>query len=123
MRATIWIRDRIGETENLVAVAVVILHDAIDEHFIFLPGQNDRLGMDDLFVLSELLDELLDAVFVYKALLLVFAPFIRQHDFHARIKEGQLSQAVGQNIKLEFSRDRKNRRVAWRMQVLAEGDL
>ena len=64
VRAAVRIWNRIGETENLIVVAVVILQDAIDKSFITLPRNIDRLGMNDVLVLAQLPDEFVNAMFV-----------------------------------------------------------
>ena len=64
VRAAVRIRNRIGEGQNLIVVAVVVLQDDIDEDFVALPRDHDRLRMNDLLVFAELLDEFLDAVLV-----------------------------------------------------------
>ncbi len=38
VRAAVGIGNRVGEAEDLVVVAVVVLHHAIDEHLILLPA-------------------------------------------------------------------------------------
>ena len=58
-----------AKRQDLIVVAVVVLQNDVDENLIALPRNDDRLGMDDLFVLAELLYEFLDAVFVEKGFL------------------------------------------------------
>ena len=70
MRAAIRIRNRVREAENLIVVAVVILQHDVDENFVALPGEHDRLRMNDLLVFAQLLHEFLDAVLVEKRFLL-----------------------------------------------------
>ncbi len=54
-----------------------------------------RLGMHDLLVLAELLDEFLDAVLVVETLWLrVLDPLVGEDDFEAGIEERQLAQAA-----------------------------
>jgi hypothetical protein len=69
VRSAVGIRDGIGETKNLIVVAVVVLQYAIDKGFVTLPRNIDRLGMNDLLVLAQLPDEFLDPVLVKKRLL------------------------------------------------------
>src|SRR5436190_17434000 len=67
--------------------------------------------MNDLFVFPELLDEFLDPLFVKEAFLLVFTALVSEKNFNSRIQKGQFTQAIGQNVELEFRRDGKNGRV------------
>ncbi|HEY5992192.1 MAG TPA: hypothetical protein VIU10_06415, partial [Candidatus Udaeobacter sp.] len=68
-------------------------HD-IDKHFVALARNHDRLRVQDLFVFTELLYELFDAVFVEKFLCLRrIAAFVGERNFEAGIKECQLAQA------------------------------
>ena len=67
MRAAVRVRDGIRERQNLIVVAVVVLEHDIDKNFVALPCDHDRLGMQDLFVFAELLNELFDPVFVEKS--------------------------------------------------------
>ena len=86
MGAAVRIRNRIGERQNLVVVTVVVLQDNIDKHFVALPRNHDRLGVQYLFVFTQLLYEFLDAVFVKKCFLLWrIAAFIGQIDFETWI--------------------------------------
>ena len=78
MRAAVGIGNGVGEAKDLVGVAVVVLHDAIDDDLVLLPGQHDGLGMEDLLVAAELADKLLDALAVKKRLLLVLDPLVLQ---------------------------------------------
>ena len=64
VRSAVRIRDRVGERENLIVVAVVILQHDIDEDFVALPRKDDRFGMNDLLVFAQLFDELFDPVLV-----------------------------------------------------------
>ena len=110
MRATVRVRDGIGEAKDLVVVAVGVLHHAIHEHFVLLPVDDDRLGMEHLLVAAQLPYELLDAGRVKEHLLLLVA-LVLQGNLHAGIQERQLAQAIGQNIELEFGGDRENGRI------------
>src|SRR4029077_14294206 len=64
MRAAIRVCDRIRKRQNLVVIAVVVLQYNIDKTLVALSGDNDWLGMQNLFVLAKLLHEFLDTVLV-----------------------------------------------------------
>ena len=66
MRAAVGVRDGIRERQNLIVVAVVVLEHDIDKNFVALSCDHDRLGMQDLFVFAQLLNEFFDSVFVRK---------------------------------------------------------
>ncbi len=109
--AAVGVGNRVGKAENLVVVAVVVLHHAIHEHFLLLPDQHDGLGMKHLLVAPKLAHELDDAVLVEEGLLLVFDALIGQDDFHARIQEGQFAQTVGEDVELELGGDGEDGRI------------
>ena len=110
VRAAVRVGDRVGEAEDLVVVAVGVLHHAIHEHLVLLPADDDGLGMEHLLGAPKLLDELLDAVLVEEGLGLLVA-LVREDDLDARVQEGQLAQAVGEHVELELGRDGEDGRV------------
>jgi hypothetical protein len=69
MRSAVGIWNGVGETKNLIVVAVVILENTIDKGLVALSRNVDRLRMNDLLVLAQLPDEFLNAVLVKKRLL------------------------------------------------------
>ena len=94
MGAPVGVRDGIRERQNLIVVAVVVLEHDIDKNFVALPCDHDRLGMQDLFVFTQLPNELFDSVFVIKSLLLWrIDAFIGERDLQTRIQKRQLAQA------------------------------
>ncbi len=66
MRATVGIRNRVCERQNLVVVAVVVLQHNIDKDFVTLSRNHDRLRMEHLLVFAKLPYEFLNAVLVEK---------------------------------------------------------
>jgi len=68
MRTPIRVWDGIRERQNLVVVTVVVLEHDIDKNFVALSCDHDRLGVQDLFVFTQLLNEFFDSVFVKKSL-------------------------------------------------------
>ena len=94
MRAAVRVRNRVGEAQNLIVVAVVILQHDIDKDFVALPRKHDRLRVNDLLVLAELLYELFDAVLVEERLFLRrIAALVGQRDFETGIQKGEFAQA------------------------------
>ena len=88
VRSAVGIRDRVGERENLIVVAVVILEDDIDKYFVALPRKHDRLRVNDLFVFAQLFYELFNPVFVEERFLLrCVAALVGQRDFETRDSE------------------------------------
>src|SRR5262249_14347841 len=80
--------------------------------FVALSRNDDRLRMQNLFVLAELLYEFFDPVFVKKRFLFRRrTALVSEIDFNARIQERQLAQTRGQTLKLELGRDREDLRV------------
>src|SRR6266481_8221464 len=68
--------------------------------------------MQNLFVLTELLDELFDTVLVKKELLLRrINTLVCKGDFEPRIQKRQLAQSRSQTFELKLGRDCENRRI------------
>ena len=117
MRAAVRIRDRIGEAEDLVGVAVVVLQHALDQDVFFdvlavlvlhlgLPraGQLDHLRVKNRLAFAQFLDEFLDAEFVDKKGLfrLALDTFVGQADLEAAIEESQLTHARPEALEDKF---------------------
>src|SRR5204863_1749837 len=84
--SAVWIRNGVGETKNLIVVAVVILQHAIDKSLVALSRNVDRFRMNDLFVLAQLPDEFVDPVLVKERLLpRRIASLVRQGDLESGI--------------------------------------
>src|SRR4030095_14193306 len=112
MGAPVGGRDGIGEWQNLIVVAVVVLEYDIDKNFVALSCDHDRLGVQDLLVLAQLPNELFDAVFVIKSLLFRrIDAFISESDLQTRIQKCQLAQTRSQSFKLELGSDCEDRRI------------
>src|SRR5215469_15654333 len=103
MRTAIRIRDRISEGQDLVVVTVVVLQHHVDKDLIALSGNHDRFGMQDLFVLTELLYEFFDAVFVEKSFFFRrVSALICKRDFQARIEKRQFAQPSRETLELKL---------------------
>src|SRR5712691_8771767 len=88
MRSAIRIWDGIRKRQNLIVVAVIVLQNNIGKNFIALSRDHDRLGMQNLFVLTELFYELFDAMLIEKCFLFRrIAAFIGLRDFETGIKK------------------------------------
>src|SRR5438067_2057606 len=112
MCAAIRIGDGVCKRQNLIVVAVIVLQNDIDKHFVALARNHDRLRMQNLLVLTKLLYELFDPVFVEEFLLLRrVAAFVRQRNFEAWIKKSQFAQASCQSLEFELGRNSEDRRI------------
>ena len=125
MRAAVRIRDGVCETKNLVVVAVVVLQHDIEVHVVgdlvlilvaetdlALAENDDRLGVEELLVLTELAHEFLDAQLVKPAFRFDrLAALVGERDFESWIEEGEFAQAGGEFSEFEFRRDREDRRI------------
>jgi hypothetical protein len=66
-------------------------HD-IDKNFVALSCDHDRLGVQDLFVFTQLPNEFFDSVFVIKSLFFGrIETFIGEHDLQTWIQKRQLT--------------------------------
>src|SRR5439155_6935158 len=120
MRAAVGIVHRVGVTEHLVVVAVVVLQHDLDVylhfllsglHFCFFADRN-RLRVQRFLAFVELLHELLDAVLVEKRLLLsIRNALVDEGDFEAGVQKRQFPQALGDAVGFEFGRIPENFRV------------
>jgi hypothetical protein len=106
--AAVGVGDRVGEAEDLVGVAVVVLHDAVDDDFLLAAGEDQGLGVEDFLVAAELFDEFGDAVLVEEAFALVFEAFVGEFDFDAGVEEGEFAEAVGEEFEFELGGDRED---------------
>ena len=73
--------------------------------------ERNRLGVDDMLVLADLLDELHDALLVKERLRLPFLALVGQRDGDARVQERQFAQSIVQNLELVLGGNRENFRV------------
>src|SRR4029077_18065159 len=77
-----------------------------------LSRDDDRLRMQDLFVLAELLYKFFDAVFVEKLFCLGrVGALIRKRDLQTGIEKRQFAQPRCETFEFELRRDGENRRV------------
>ena len=112
MRAAVRIWNRIGKGKNLIVVTVVILQHDIDKDLIALSRNHHRLGMNDLFVLAELLYEFLDAMLVNEEFFFGrITALIGQCDFKTGIQERKLAQPRREPLEFVLRRDREDRRI------------
>ena len=110
VRAALDVVDRVGVGEDLVVVAVVVLHRHIDddvgERGVGFVGnavaEDDGLFVDDVFVRVEEFHELGDAVFE-EELVGFLRAIIDQFDADAGVEEGEFAQALGDDFVLELA--------------------
>ena len=101
VRAAVHRVDGVGERENIFGVAVVVLQRDFDFDRVFLAFHVDRRIVQHLLALVQVLDEFGDAA--GKAELGRFvAALVGQRDFQALVQEGQLAQALRQNVVAVF---------------------
>ena len=126
MRAAVGVRDGVGKAERLLAEALVILEDAIDEDVFVLvvddhfatARDGDGLGVDLVLVRAHFAHELLHALGVEQHFLtLRFGAFVGEQDADAGIEEGEFAQARLEAFEDKCRRDGEDRGVG------EEGDL
>src|ERR1051326_7127648 len=115
-RAALDVGDRARVRKNLFVVAVVVVDRDLGHDAILLLVEVDRLGVDRVFVLAQVLDELGDAALELERLSLVVA-LVLERDVEARVEERQFAETVRHDVPLELARQRENLRVGH------EGDL
>ncbi len=122
--AAVTVRDRVGETENLIVVGIVVLENHVGKNIVgrlfavviqfdrALSVENDRFVVDDGLVFAQLNDELLNPLGVVKRILSGgFGTLVFQFDREARVQERQLTKAGRQPVELEFDGIDENRRI------------
>src|SRR6266536_4164061 len=93
-------------------VAIVVLQNHVEKDFIALSRDDDRLRMQDLFVLAELLYKFFDAMFVEKLFYLGrVGTLIGQSDFETRIKKCQFAQTRCETLELKLGRNCEDCRI------------
>ncbi len=104
MRAAVHRVDVVGEAEHRLRVGVVVLQRNLHDHVAALGLHVDRLLVQHLLALVQVLDELRDAAVVLEALRLRFAglgvrrALVGQRDLDALVQERELAQALGQRV-------------------------
>ena len=103
MGAAVALRDRVGEAEHGLVVAIVPPQRAFDADAVALGLDHDRRGDERRLVAIQVLDELLDAALVVQLLaLLDRMAHVGKHDIDAGIEEGELAQPVLQRGEVEL---------------------
>ena len=97
VRAAVHGVDRVGESKNILGVAVVVLHRDFHVHLLALALHVDGRIVQDAFAAIQVLDEFGDAAGESKLGLLI-AALIFERDFQALVQEGQLAQALRQRV-------------------------
>ncbi len=115
VRATVALRDVVGEAEHLFGVAVVPLHRHFDEHALVLAADlhfDLARGVKNVRVnggagLVDVLDEAAHPAREREILLLALA-LVDEPDAHAVVQEAQLAQPLAENlvVKLDVAEDR-----------------
>ena len=100
MGPTIALRNIVGKAQDAFVEAVVPLHRHFNGNAIIALKIEVEHRVDGRFVDVKVFDECAEAAFILEQFLLA-RTLIGQMDTHARVQEGQLPQALGQNIPTE----------------------
>ena len=104
MRAAVDRVDVVGEGEDGLGVGVVVLQRDLHGHAVALGLHVDRLVVQHLLALVQVLDELGDAAGVLELCVLGLAglgvggALVGERDLDALVQEGELAQALGQRV-------------------------
>ena len=101
MGAAVLLRDVVGEAEHRFLVSVGPLHRHVDRGALVLRRKVDDLLVQRGFQLRQMLDERANSALVFEHVVLVRA-LVEQFDLDARVEEGQLTQALGEDVVMEF---------------------
>ena len=94
--------DVVGEGEDVLRVAVVVLEGDLQDHVALLDADVDGLVQRGLRLI-EVLDERHDPALVAEDLLLGrLLALVLERDLQAFVQEGQLAQALGQDVEAEL---------------------
>ncbi len=95
MRTAIALRNIVGETQDVLVIAVIPLQRRLDGHAVLFADRVDRLGNDCSPLAIKVLDERLHpAIILQDDLIGLNAAQILEHDLCTGIQEGQLAQAM-----------------------------
>ena len=89
--------DVVGKGEDLLVIAVVVLHGYFRLHPPLLPFEVDRFRVDGGLVLVEILHEGDDPPFV-EELMDLLGPFVGDLDPHPGVQEGHFPQPLGEDV-------------------------
>ena len=108
VRATVALRDVVGEAQNLVVVATVPLHrdigaDGASTLHLARRACTDHGRVNDGLGLVDVLDEALDATGKREILLLALA-LVEQTDAHSVVQERELAKTLGEDLVVELDR-------------------
>ena len=99
VRAALGRVDRVGVGEDLLLVALVVLHRDLDLDAVALALDVDGLRVQRLLVAVEIRDELDDAALVEEIVLLAVA-LVLEDDAQPLVEEGELAQALGERVEV-----------------------
>jgi hypothetical protein len=104
MRAALVRVDVVGERVDRLGVAVVPLQRDLGVDAVLLAAHVDRLVVDRVLVLIQVLHEGDDAPFVEELVRLAVGALVVDRDGDAGVEEGELAQALGERVEAEFGR-------------------
>ena len=114
MRAAIDRVDVVGEAEDRLRVAVVVLQRDLDLDVVARGLHHDRLVVQNLLAAVEVLDELGNAAGILELSAAGFAglgvggALVGERDFQALVQEGHLAQSLGQRVVVELGGRRRS---------------
>ena len=100
VRAALARVDVVGEGEDVLLVAVVVLQRHLDLDAVLLALEEEHLRVDRRLVLVQVLDELDDAALVEEGVAALVA-LVLDDDLEALVEEGQLAEPVRQRVERE----------------------
>src|SRR6266545_2342308 len=89
--------DVVGEGENALLIAVVVLEGDLDLDIVLLAFEEEHLGMNRRLVLVQVLDELDDPALVEKGVRALVS-LVLDDDFEAFVEEGELAEPIGERV-------------------------
>ncbi len=94
--------DIVGETEDVFLVGVVPLHGQLDADAVLLGDHVEHLGVQRGLVAVQVLHKGADTALIFKDILLIVT-LVCNLDAYPRIQKGQLAQALGEDVVVEFA--------------------
>ncbi|OPY91149.1 MAG: hypothetical protein A4E72_00258 [Syntrophus sp. PtaU1.Bin208] len=101
MRPSFGRVDAVGEGKDVFRIGVIVLQRHFHGTVLPRPADVDGVLMEDFFVPVDVLYEGDDAAFIKEFTFPVVA-VVDQGDENPRVQKGQLPQAIGEDVEIEF---------------------